>query len=287
MSAQGQFRDSRQQARLLAQQVRSAQLDNKRRAFDQYVYELHHTPSPEQVRQEAIGSQLSRCLADPNPTDIISATALNSILGALEGMLADPKAAPALSEDVLKRVNVIKGSGNASLGLLRDEGRLTFPPALRDLQPAEETAEMLKKLDVLSREAYAQASTGRVDADVVKKMQEISAALNDRLSRVVNDTPFPQYSDGKRFLRSLDDSIAVLRQPDAGDFLPNGKNTAKGKNAAELVKYMGERGLRFAPATAGDEDAYRAVHRALTNYHKALSAQLASSTPSGSSTPEK
>jgi hypothetical protein len=286
MNAQGQFKVSRQQARLMAEQVRAAQLENKRRAFDEYMYEQKNTPSLEAIRQEAIQAQLNRSLNNPDPTEIASASALNNVLAALEGMPTARIDSPALTEDTLKRLNVVKGPGSSSLGLLRDEGKLVFPPAVKDLQPAEETAQMLKRLDTLARDAYAQASTGRVDADMLKKMAEISTTLNERLTKLVNDTPFPQYSDGKRFLRQLDDAIAVLSQPDAGEYLPNGKNAARGKNAADLVKYMAERGLRFAPATAGDEDAYKSVHRALANYHKALSAQLASSS-SGSSTPEK
>jgi hypothetical protein len=276
MNAQGQFKVSRQQARWSAEQVRTAQSDNKRRAFDEYMYELHSTPSPEQVREEAARSQLSRSLTDPDPTEIASATALNSILGALEGMPgpADPKTSPPLSEDLLKRVNVVKGAG-AGLGLLRDEGRLAFPSALKEMPPAGATGELLKKLDTLARDAYAQASTGRVDFELVKQMQEISTTLNDRLTKLVNETPFQQYADAKRFLRALDDAIAVLRQPEAGEFLPTGRNAPKDRNAAELVKYMGGRGLRFAPATAGDEDAYTTLHRALANYHKSLSADAA------------
>lgn len=285
MNAQGQFKVQRQQARLLAEQVRAAQLENKRRAFDEYMYEQRNTPSLEAIRQEAIQAQLNRSLNAPDPTEIASASALNNVLASLEAMPAGKVESPAVAEDTLKRVNVVKGAGNSSLGLLRDEGKLTFPPAVSGLQPADETAQLLKRLDTLARDAYAQASTGRVDADMLKKMSEISSGLNERLTKLVNDMPFGQYSDGKRFLRQLDDAIAVLQQPDAGEYLPNGKNAVRGRNVAELVKYMGDRGLRFAPATAGDEDAYRTLHRALANYHKALSAQLAAT--SSGSTPER
>jgi hypothetical protein len=270
MNAQGQFKVSRQQARLLAEQVRSAQLDNKKRAFDEYLYEQRNTPTLESIRQEAIKQQLSRSLNEPNATEISSATALNNVLAALETM-PPAKDAPAISDDVLKRVNVVKGAGSSSLGLLRDEGKLAFPPAVLTLAPADQTAAQLKTLDSLARDAYAQATAGRVDGDMLKKMQEISTSLNDRLTKVVNETQFGQYSEGKRFLRALDDAIAVLQQPDAGDFLPSGKNVAKGKDVAALVKYMADRGLRFAPANSGDEDAYKVLHRALVNYHRAAS----------------
>jgi hypothetical protein len=277
MNAQGQFKVSRQQSRLLAEQVRTAQTDNKKRAFDEYLYEQRNTPTPEETRQEAIKQQLSHSLTEPNATEIQSATALNSILGALLAMPGVKADSPALTEDVLKRVNVVKGAGNVSSGLLRDEGKLTFPQAVRALAPADQTAAELRTLDSLARDAYAQATAGRVDGDLLKKMQEISTSLNDRLTKVVNETQFGQYSEGKRFLRALDDAIAALRQTDAAEFLPGGKNVARGKDVAALVKYMDERGLRFAPANPGDVDAYKIMHRALADYHKAAAAQLAAS----------
>jgi hypothetical protein len=42
----------------------------------------------------------------------------------------------------------------------------------------------------------------------------------------------------------------------------------------ELVNHMTRQGLRFAPATAGDEAAYLAVQRALAEYDVAARSQL-------------
>ena len=46
----------------------------------------------------------------------------------------------------------------------------------------------------------------------------------------------------------------------------NQKWVAKGKTVAELIQNMTAAGLRFAPATPGDEGAYRALHFALVAY---------------------
>jgi hypothetical protein len=50
----------------------------------------------------------------------------------------------------------------------------------------------------------------------------------------------------------------------------NQKLAANGKTAAELVKYVSDKGLRFAPSTPGDEAAYRALHLALAIYDASL-----------------
>ena len=69
---------------------------------------------------------------------------------------------------------------------------------------------------------------------------------------------------------SEDDAVTVLRQPDAGDYLPGGKNAVRAGSVQDLVKSMAERGLRFAPAVTGDEKAYGALHRGLAAYYNAL-----------------
>ncbi len=68
--------------------------------------------------------------------------------------------------------------------------------------------------------------------------------------------------------------MRALGNPDVGDYF-NQKFAAKGKTTAELVKYMSDKGLKFAPATPGDEAAYRAVHQALAIYDVSLSQSVA------------
>ena len=43
-----------------------------------------------------------------------------------------------------------------------------------------------------------------------------------------------------------------------------------GKTVAELIKNMTADGLRFAPATQGDDGAYRALHNALNAYDSGI-----------------
>ena len=70
-------------------------------------------------------------------------------------------------------------------------------------------------------------------------------------------------------------SRKVLEKPDAGHYL-TGKYAAKGKSVQAVVKYMTQQGLLFAPAIAGDEAAYTALHRALATYDVATSSLVAS-----------
>ena len=50
---------------------------------------------------------------------------------------------------------------------------------------------------------------------------------------------------------------------------------AKGKTVPDLVSYMKNKGLSFAPAVAGQEPAYAALHQALAAYDLAAQNQVA------------
>src|SRR5205814_6385052 len=169
-------------------------------------------------------------------------------------------------------------TGTNNTGLLKARGKCVWPEALPDLAPADETAEQRKQVDSLYQEALQQARNGKVDGTLLKELSGLVARLDDKLTRSVGDVTFGAYSDAKRFLHNLDDAVAVLRQPDAGDYLPGGKNAVRANSVQDLVKSMAERGLRFAPAVSGDEKAYAALHRGLAAYYQSLTGNQANQT---------
>lgn len=264
INSQGQFMISNQQARILKEQVKSMQIDNRRKVFDEWLYERNNTPTLQDDFEKFQKEQRRRMRNDPPPTEIFSGQALNVLLRELQQL---PKPGPdvGIDEDAVKLINVQVANGLGNLGVLKNEGRLNWPVALRDMSPAEETRELRQQIDSMVQEAYNQARNGPVDGGILGELDRASTKLQRLLSRNVGDIGFSQYSESKKFLRDLDDSIKVLRNPRASDFV-SGKNSAKGKNVAELVKHMTEKGLQFAPASAGDEAAYVALHRAMAQY---------------------
>ena len=80
VGAQGQLMESQQKAFLGREAVRSAKTDNRRKTFDEYMYEKENTPTAEQERQKAMKEYLSRARNNPPNTEIWSGTALNTIL---------------------------------------------------------------------------------------------------------------------------------------------------------------------------------------------------------------
>ncbi len=74
-----------------------------------------------------------------------------------------------------------------------------------------------------------------------------------------------QYVESKRYLKLVGNTVTALKGRDVSNYF-NGNWTAKGKNVAELVQFMREKGLWFAPATPIDEPAYLALYYALASY---------------------
>jgi hypothetical protein len=169
---------------------------------------------------------------------------------------------------MVEHINVRRhGSGN--IGLLKYDGRLVWPLGLRDLQPGDLAAKVRNLLEAKAIEGVSQAEQGQVSAGLLKEMRSNLGKLRRLLLRNIKAMAASQYIDAKRFLNDFEEAIQTLGQPDAGHYL-NRTFALRGKTVEELVDQMTRHGLTFAPAVAGDEAAYRALHEALAAYSVAL-----------------
>ena len=79
--------------------------------------------------------------------------------------------------------------------------------------------------------------------------------LRTLLRQNMGDFSYQPFIQARDFLRSFDDALAALQQPDVADHF-NGTYDLRSQTVLGLVKQMTDRGLRFAPAAPGDEAAY-------------------------------
>jgi hypothetical protein len=265
--------ESLQKADLLKEQNRQAKLDTRRKSFDEYYYERKNTPTFEQEREFFNNQQVLRSINSPPEGEVWSGQALNDLLADLAKPNPDRTLGPnaPLDEDTLRHLNLTPVNGNANAGLLKNDARLTWPLALRD----DDSKSDRELVNSLAAEAVHQAVNGRVDAGTLRELTAAAMRLRQDLTSHVRDLTANQYADASHFLASLDGAIQALGRADAGDYFTR-KYAAQGKDVAELVKGLIARGLRFAPATPGDEAAYQAAHRALAAYDMGAKARLAS-----------
>jgi hypothetical protein len=269
MSAQGRWMASLQQASLLQEQNRQASIETRRKSFDEYVHEREKTPTFEEERERVAQLELTQSLNDPPTSEIWSGRALNAILADLAKRPADDASGQTipLDEDLLRHINLTAGHGSA--GVLKNEGRLSWPLALL----GDAYRDDRELLNLLALGAINQSTNGAVDSGTLKMMSSSVQKLHQQLAADIKDLTASQYIEASRFLGQLDDALKVLARPNAANCIA--LKTAQVRTVADLVKHMISRGLTFAPAVSGDGAAYVALHRALVAYDASLKPNLA------------
>lgn len=270
IDSQGQYVVNIQQAYLQKEKVRQAQIENRRKAFDEWLYERAHMPTLNEQREQQRQDDVRRALNDPPLTEPWAGYSLNTILVELQDLESRKIIGPdvPLEADVLTKINVFPAKGQGNVGLLKERA-LSWPIGLRIVPPAMETRPLRDKIDKLLAEGREQAAKGRVKAELLAELRDNLARLRKFFKQRAEDMPFAQYTESKRFLADLDTAARVLEQPDAADYV-TARYAARGRTVRELVQYMTENGLRFGPVGNGAEAAYNALYQALAGYAREL-----------------
>jgi hypothetical protein len=270
ISSQGQLMVDQQQAFLGREQVRSAKIDNRRKALDEYLYERAVTPTTEDERERQRIENVRRSRNDPTPTEIWSARSLNDLLGAIQKQQAQRIEGPAIPVDgqVLQRINMTGGMSDSSLGQIRDGGRVHWPLGLA----GDEFQSTRSEIDGLCAQAFQQVQSGAVSPATIQKLIRATDALSSKLRQNVAEISPNDYIAARRFVSDMNGTIRALSDPNvAGNSAP--RWPPSGTTVSEMTQQMTRQGLRFAPAVPGDEAAYTALHRAMVAYYSPQSAQ--------------
>jgi hypothetical protein len=203
---------------------------------------------------------LRRIMNNPLEAEVTSGRAQNMMLPYLNRLLSMGIQGPPvyLDPNMLRSINVTSGNlGN--IGLLRDGGNLDWPLALRG--PTQE------KLAPLFPKLVSAAKAGNLDLALFTQANKGVAALRQELRTRFHNEEIDGglFLEGQRFLNSLESSMRMIRSPNAAQFL-DGTFAASGRDVPELVANMTSRGLRFAPATPGNEAAYFGLQNALVSF---------------------
>jgi len=265
-TANGKYLMMQQQARLERERANQEHLVTRRRIIEEAEWERGRIPNPEKVREADIEAALNRARRDPPLTEVWSARSLNSLLNHVAAQQGRGVKGPTIQLDpeTLKSINLTPADSRANAGLLKDEGKLQWPRSLQ----GQEFSDPRTRLSRLMEEAVQKLKfnpNNPVPAGLVRDMTNDLQKLNERLNDSVNDLSPSQYIEARRYLNQVGDAVAALSDPKVGGYL-NQNWTGKAKNVAELVNYLAKSGMRFAPATPGDEPAYNALYRALADF---------------------
>jgi hypothetical protein len=266
INANGNYQIQQQDARLRFEDWQKARLETRRRTIEEWEWEQAHRPTWLDQRAQIEAANLQVARNDPPLADIYSGKSLNVLLRAIQKGQNSGLAGPPVSVDqeLLKRVRLTDGQTGTGVGLLRDGGKLRWPVALAgsDFQKDRQ------KIDGLVQRATDQAAgSNGVDpgtiADLQGAVNNLDALLREKIQ---TDEITPTASvQGRRYVAELRDTIRLLQDPNVSAYL-TGKRTPQGRTVQEVVKFVLDQGLTFAPATRGDEQAYAALYNALLAY---------------------
>jgi hypothetical protein len=273
-TANAEYQRTIQEAKLLREEAVRSRMDTRKKMIEQAEYERSRLPDAEKIRQEQLAGELERARVNPPVSEINSAKSLNVLLGnliALQDQSARGATNVPLSAETLASIRLTTGVGRGDVGLLLDGGTLQWPQPLEGeaFQKSREGLDRRIKdaLNVVRLE-------GRPDRGTIKALRADLKELNARLDVRADRLSPGEYIEAKRYLKRVGDTLTALQDPNVCHYF-NGNWKARGKDVSELVQFMAERGLWFAPAVPGDEPAYLTLYRALAAYDAGMPPRMA------------
>jgi hypothetical protein len=271
IGAQGQFMVSKQQSEILKQQAKQAELDTRRKAFAQWQWEQKQKPTLEDVRQQSYMQAQQWARGNPSLAQIWSGQSLNFLLEAIQReQAAEGITGPTipLDPEIVRRLNVTTGATSTTQGSIAmiQNGKLTWPTVFTESQFDQRRTQIDEQIAASVKQVVG---NGRVNGDTLSNLRRSVDALREQLRGQVAEMSADDYMAGVRYINQLRDAINQLAAPNAANYL-NGTWQARGNTVSELVSNMAREGLRFAPATAGNESSYTALQSALLAYDTGL-----------------
>jgi hypothetical protein len=268
-NANAQYQLTISQAKIVRQQAIQESIRTRRAWLEQAEYERAHMPDPEQIRQRALQRELDRARVSPPLTEVWSGRSLNALLRHVIAQQGQGARGPnvRLSADTLKSINPTAGDTRGNVGLLKDQGKLQWPQPLLNGAFKEAREDLNRHM----KQAFnsIQVNNSPDDStlsDLQADLKKLQASLDDNISVLSPD----QYVEARRYVKLLSNTITALKDRNVVNII-NGAWALKGKNVAELVQHMRDKGLWFAPATPGDESAYTSLYYALAAFDAGMS----------------
>jgi hypothetical protein len=263
-AANAEYQLTIQQAKIARQEAIRSAIQTRHAAIEQAEYERAHMPDPEKIRQKQQARDLDRARSSPPLTEIWSGQSLNLLLGKLiaqQGQGVRGADVP-LNENMLKCIQLTAGDTRGEVGLLKDKGRLQWPQPLQREMFKEARASLERRL----KDAVRTVSVGnQLNANTLDDLHADCKKLNDTLDAHTSTLSPGEHIEAKRYLKLVGNAVTALKDRNVSKYF-DGTWTAKSKDVSELVKFMDDEGLWFAPALPGDESAYLALYRALSAF---------------------
>ena len=215
----GQYQKDIQQARITRYKANDAAIENARRIIQHEAWlENHRYLSTQAVLDRQLAADLASARREAPRSDIWSGKALNDLLRSVVSSKTSLARGPSLSleDDTLKHINLSTKATSCNAGMLRDNGKLTWPVGLMEDSLQAPRERLSRKLE----EAVDSIKNGKnPSATKLKEISEDFTTIQKKLNdETYNDIPVSDYLAAKRYLAKLKDAITALRDPNAKKF---------------------------------------------------------------------
>jgi hypothetical protein len=263
-TANAQYQRTIEQARLVRQNPIQESIRTRRAMIEEAEYERAHMPDPEIILQRALERELDRARLSPPLIEIWSGRSLNALLrNAIAQSEREARVLNVpLDEDILKSINLTAEDARGNIGLLKNNGDLQWPKSLQGETFKTAREDLSRRL---KQAVEAVRNQRKPDDRLLRAMQSDLKKLRETLDDRISEMPPNEYVEVRRYLRLLGLAVEALKDPKTVNYF-NGSWTPRGKSVAELVRFMDEKKLWFAPAAPGDEATYVTLYQALAKF---------------------
>jgi hypothetical protein len=265
-SAQGQYWNQIQQARITREQSRQANLDTRRKEIEFELWYESVKPTAGKLATKEKADALDWARNHAQHTEIWSGSTLNVLL---KSIMASPSPGRGpnitLDEATLRGINLTDRTSRGNLSLAKDEGKIAWPEALQEAVYDESRDRFSKNFERAMKEV---ADGSQPPVALLRDLRADLKTLNDKLDDQVRDLSPSRYIESRRLLNKLNDTVKGLSNPRICKAChANWKKNVQ--TVSDLVAYCMKNGLEFGPSAApGDEPCYTAAYYALRSYER-------------------
>lgn len=260
MRSYGDVITKQEEARVTREKANQAKIDTKRKAFDEMLYEKANTPTYTEELTAEKQQILTRMMTYPTRSEVTNGNSLNTMLPYVQSLSSQGTMGPPvpLAQSIVNQLN-ISSTGTSSVGLLRGGGQVEWPLGLKGKNQ--------EKLDKLLPQAYDAAGKGTLNPKLMKEVRTEMKTMREVLRKQCQNDEIETstYLQAVEFYNSLESSVNNLEKPDARKQI-GGAYSPRARNVQELIDFMTDNGLKFAPAVPGNESAYQVTHDAFVRY---------------------
>jgi hypothetical protein len=268
-SATGEYWNQIERARLTREEARRSSFQTERARLELERWYEAQKPKTQDLIDATVRTDLDRARRDAPLTEVIGGKSLNDLLNNVR-KLGRLSRGPniTLDEETLKHINLTSPAVSGNVGLLKNDGKITWPLSLQEKQFEDIRTRLARNIEQAVGEIKADKD-GKVEPRLLRDIEADRKALDTKVRNSQDELTIGQSLEAQRFMGQLSAAVSALKDPQVKKYFNNTWN-AKGKTVAELMENMKNEGLNFGAAGPGDESAYMALYYALREFESGL-----------------